>query len=184
MIRINLLSTGPKGRPAKPQYDVRAQVLLGVGLLVITLSACWWYSASLDDEIVARQTEKADKEKQVAQLKEQVKQVADFEARKKQLEDKNRIIDQLEKSRVGPVKVMDHVSQSLEPLKIWLVRVGVTGQSIDLEGRALTNDDVVEFVNNLRRTDYFTDINLQESRAAVESQVSLFQFKLGFRLKG
>ena len=152
MIRINLLSTGPKGRAPKPQYDVRAQVLLGVGLLDITLSACWWYSSSLDDE--------------------------------KLLEDKNRIIDQLEKSRVGPVKVMDHVSQSLEPLKLWLVRVGLTGQSIDLEGRALTNDDVVEFVNNLRRTDYFTDINLQESRAAVENQISLFQFKLAFRLKG
>jgi type IV pilus assembly protein PilN len=184
MIRINLLSTGPKGRPAKPQYDVRAQVLLGVGLFVITLAGCWWYSASLDDEIAARQAEKSDKEKQVAQLKEQVKQVADFEQRKKQLEDKNRIIDQLEKSRVGPVKVMDHVSQSLDPLKIWLVRVGVTGQNIDLEGRALTNDDVVEFVNNLRRTDYFSDINLLESRAAVESQVSLYQFKMGFRIKG
>jgi type IV pilus assembly protein PilN len=161
MIRINLLSAGPKGRQAKPQYDVRAQVLLGVGLLVITLSACWWYSVSLDEEIAARQTEKSEKEKQVAQLKEQVKQVSDFEQRKKQLEDKNRIIDQLEKSRVGPVKVMDHVSHSLEPLKLWLVRVGVAGQNIEVEGRALTNDDVVEFVNNLRRTDYFSDINLQ-----------------------
>ena len=109
MIRINLLSTGPKGRPAKPQYDVRAQLLLGVGLLVITLSACWWYSVSLDDEIAARQTEKSDKEKQVTQLKEQVKQVSEFEARKKQLEDKNRFIDHLEKSRVCTVKVMYHV---------------------------------------------------------------------------
>jgi type IV pilus assembly protein PilN len=80
--------------------------------------------------------------------------------------------------------VLDHVSQSLEPLKLWLVRVGVNGQNIDLEGRALTNDDVVEFVNNLRRTDYFTNIDLQESRAAVESQISVFQFKLGCRLKG
>jgi type IV pilus assembly protein PilN len=184
MIRINLLSSGPKGRPAKPQYDVRAQVLLGVGLVVITLAGCWWYADSLDNELVARQTEKDEKTKQVAQLKEQVKQVSDFEAKKKQLEDKNRIIDQLEKSRVGPVKVMDHVSQSLEPLKLWLVKVGVSGQSIDLEGRALSNDDVVEFVNNLRRTDYFTDINLQESRAALESQVSVYQFKLGFRIKG
>jgi hypothetical protein len=35
-----------------------------------------------------------------------------------------------------------------------------------------------------RVNDYCTDANLQESRAAVESQVSLFQFKLGFRLKG
>lgn len=183
MIRINLLP-GPKGRQAKPQYDVRAQALLGAGLLVITLAGCWWYSTSLDETIEAKQSEKIDKAKQVSQLKEQVKQVSDFEQRKKVLEDKNRIIDQLEKSRVGPVKVLDHVSQSLEPVKVWLVRIGLTGESIDLEGRALTNDDVVEFVNNLRRTDYFTDINLQESRAAVESQVSLYQFKLMFKLRG
>jgi len=183
MIRINLLP-GPKGHKAKPQYDVRAQALLAIGLLLITLAGCWWYSTSLDEELEARQTEKSDKEKQVAQLKDQVKQVADFESRKKMLEDKNRIIDELEKSRAGPVKVLDHVSQSLEPLKLWLVRVAITGKDIDLEGRAATNDDVVEFVNNLRGTDYFTNINLQESRAAVENQVNVYQFKLGFRLKG
>jgi len=73
MIRINLLP-GPKGRTAKPQYDVRAQALLGVGVLLITLASCWWYASSLDSEIEARQEEKRDKEKQVAQLKEQVKQ--------------------------------------------------------------------------------------------------------------
>ncbi|BCA56762.1 putative Type IV pilus biogenesis protein PilN [Nitrospira sp. KM1] len=183
MIRINLLP-GPKGRQAKPQYDVRAQALLGVGLVVVTLAGCWWYSATLDEELEARQTEKSEKTKQVASLNEQVKQVADFEQRKRHLEDKNRIIDQLEKSRIGPVKVLDHVSQSLDPLKIWLVKIGVTGQMIDLEGRALSNDDVVEFVNNLRRTDYFTNIDLQESRSAVEAQVSVYQFKMGFRLKG
>lgn len=183
MIRINLLP-GPKGRKAKPQYDVRAQALLGVGLVLVTLAGCWWYSASLDEELEAKQIEKGEKTKQVAALNEQVKQVADFEKKKKHLEDKNRIIDQLEKSRVGPVKVLDHVSQSLDPLKLWLVRVAVTGQNIDIEGRALSNDDVVEFVNNLRRTDYFTNINLQESRAALESQVSVYQFKMGFQLKG
>ena len=32
MIRINLLP-GPKGHKAKPQYDVRAQALLGVGIV-------------------------------------------------------------------------------------------------------------------------------------------------------
>ncbi len=183
MIRINLLP-GPKGLKAKPKYDVRAQALLGAGLLLVTLAGCWWYSASLDEEIAVRQSEKLDKEKQVTQLKEQVKQVSDFENRKKVLEDKNRIIEELEQSRVGPVKALDHVSQSLDPLKVWLVRMAVTGKEVDLEGRAATNDDVVEFVNNLRRTDYFSNINLQESKAAVESQLNIYQFKLGFRLKG
>ena len=48
----------------------------------------------------------------------------------------------------------------------------------------MTNDDVVEFVNNLRRTDYFVNIDLQESKAATENQVNVYQFKLAFRLKG
>ena len=184
MIRINLLAGGPKGRSAKPQYDVRAQVLLGVGMILVTLAGCWWYSVSLDSELEARQEEKRDKEKQVALLKEQVKKVQDFEQRKKLLEDKNRIIDQLEKSRMGPVKVLDHVSQSLEPLKVWLTKLGVASDTVELEGKALTNDDVVEFVNNLRRTDYFNGNNHQESKAADENKINLYQFRLGFRLKG
>ena len=117
-------------------------------------------------------------------VKEQVKQVQDFEQKKKLLEDKNRVIDQLEQARVGPVKVLDYVSQSLEPLKIWLTNLKLTSDTVEVEGRALTNDDVVEFVNNLRRTDFFANINLQESKAAVENKINIFQFKLAFRLKG
>lgn len=183
MIRINLLS-GPKSRGAKPQYDVRAQALLGIGVLLVTIAGCWWYSASLDEAIEARQEEKQAKEKQVVQLKEQVKQVQDFEQKKKLLEDKNRVIDQLESARVGPVKVLDYVSQSIEPLKVWLTNLKLSAETVEVEGKALTNDDVVEFVNNLRRTDFFANINLQESKAAVENKINIYQFKLAFRLKG
>lgn len=183
MIRINLLP-GPKGRAAKPQYDVRAQALLGIGVLLITIAGCWWYSSSLDETIEARQEDKLAKERQVAQLKEQVKQVQDFEQKKKLLEDKNRVIDQLEAARVGPVKVLDFVSQSIEPLKVWLTNLKLSAETVEVEGKALTNDDVVEFVNNLRRTDFFANINLQESKAAVENKINIYQFKLAFRLKG
>jgi type IV pilus assembly protein PilN len=79
---------------------------------------------------------------------------------------------------------LDNVSQSLEPLKLWLMKMNVKGNSIELEGRALTNDDIVEFVNNLRRTDYFTIIRLQESRAAVDNKMNLYQFKLDLSMKG
>jgi len=82
------------------------------------------------------------------------------------------------------VKVLDHVSQSIEPLKIWLTKLGVSSDMVELEGKALTNDDVVEFANNLRRTGYFIGINLQESKAATENKTSVYQFRLTFRLKG
>ena len=58
MIRINLLASGPKSRKAKPQWDVRAEALLGAGMIVITLAGCWWYSDLLEDELQATQLEK------------------------------------------------------------------------------------------------------------------------------
>ncbi|MCC2639976.1 MAG: putative Type pilus biosis protein PilN [Nitrospira sp.] len=184
MIRINLLATGPKTRKSKPQWDVRAEALLGVGVMMITLLTCWYYASSLDEEIQAKQSEKQTKDKQVAQLREQVKAVHDFEQKKKQLEDKNRIIDQLEKSRTGPVKVLDHVSQSLNPLKVWLVRMSLKGNNVELEGRAMSNDDVVEFVNSLRRTEQFGTIKLMESRAGQDNKLNTYQFKLDLSMKG
>jgi type IV pilus assembly protein PilN len=182
MIRINLL-TVPRARAVKRQWDVGLELASGIAVMLLMLAGWWFYGETLESEIANKQLEKQDKEKQLALLKDKVKQVQDFEQKKKLLEDKNRIIDELERARIGPVKVMDYVSQSLEPLKIWLVRVAVTGQSVDLEGRALTNDDVVEFVNNLRRADYFASIRLVETRSGTESKQNLYQFKLNLTLK-
>jgi type IV pilus assembly protein PilN len=183
MIRINLLA-GPRARKIRPEWDVRAELALGVGLIVLTGGACFYYSGMLDQEIEARQAEKQDKQKQLVVLKEKVKQVEDFEQKKKLLEDKNRVIEQLEKSRAGPVRVLDYVSRSLEPLKLWLVRLSIKGNSVEVEGRALTNDDVVEFVNNLRQTDYFSSIQLRESRAGTEGKVNVYLFRVDLTLKG
>jgi type IV pilus assembly protein PilN len=182
MIRINLLG-GPRARTEAAQWDVRMEVAGGVGVVLLAIVGCLFYSGVLDDEIAARQVEKEQKQKQLAVLQEKLKQVQDFEQKKKLLEDKNRIIEQLEKTRAGPVKVLDHVSQSLEPLKLWIVRLSVKGSDVELEGRALTNDDVVEFVNNLRHTEYFTNIRLVETRAGAEAKTTVYQFKVNLSLK-
>src|SRR5207237_6300450 len=183
MIRINLLA-GPRARKIRPEWDVRAELALAIGLIVLTGGACFYYAGMLDQEIEAGQDEKQDKQKQLSALKEKVKQVEDFEQKKKLLEDKNRVIEQLEKSRGGPVRVLDYVSRSLEPLKLWLVRLSIKGNSVEVEGRAVTNDDVVEFVNNLRQTDYFSNIQLRESRAGTEGKVNVYLFRIDLTLKG
>ena len=182
MIRINLLSTS-RAKTVKKQLDVRLELLSGLGALILTVAGWMFYGDSLEGDIANLQHEQQGKEKEVALLKDKVKQVQDFERTKKLLEDKNRVIDELEKSRAGPVQVLDHVSHSLEPLNIWLVRLTVKGTSVELEGKALTNDDVVEFVNNLRRAEYFSNIRLVESKSGTEAKLNLYQFKLNMTLK-
>jgi type IV pilus assembly protein PilN len=182
MIRINLLST-PRAKAVQTQWDVRLELISAVALLILTVAGWMFYGETLESDIADKQHEKQGKEKEVALLKDKVKQVQDFERTKKLLEDKNRVIDELEKSRAGPVQVLDHVSHSLEPLNIWLVRLTVKGTSVELEGKALTNDDVVEFVNNLRRAEYFSNIRLLESKSGTEAKLNLYQFKLNMTLK-
>jgi type IV pilus assembly protein PilN len=182
MIKINLLS-GPRGRKGKRQWDVRAEALTGVALIVLTVLACLYYSNSLDGQLEDKRAEKVKKTGDLKLLQDKVKQVQDFEEKKKLLEDKNRIIDQLEKSRAGPVRVLDYVSQSLEPLNLWLVRLAVKGSVVEVEGKALTNDDVVEFLNNLRKSGSFVNIKLLETRSGTEGKISTYQFRVTMSLK-
>jgi len=53
-----------------------------------------------------------------------------------------------------------------------------------LDGRALSNDDVVEFVKNLQRTNYFVSVLLDESRQTTEDSIPVYQFKLKVTMKG
>ncbi len=183
MIRINLLPV-PRSKKGPQPYDIRLEVVVAVVVIVATVAGCMYYSSILDDEIAAKKTEKQEKEKQLAGLKEKIKEVENFEQKKKQLEDKNRIIDQLEQARGGPVRVMDAVSKSLDPLRLWLVALNVKGRDVELDGRAFTNDEVVTFVKNLKDSDRFSAIKLTESRSATEGKANVFQFKMILTVKG
>ena len=76
------------------------------------------------------------------------------------------------------------MSQSLEPLKLWLVKLNLVGTRIEVDGRALTNNDIVAFVNNLRGSDYFSDIQLLESRSGTQGQFTVYHFRMNLTLKG
>ncbi len=183
MIRINLLPE-PRTKGVKKQWDVRIEAIGALMTVLLVVLGCFYYASLLDEEIEAKQRTKQEKEKQIAALQVQVKQVEDFEQRKKQLEEKGRIIDQLEKVRGGPVHAIDYISQSLEPLKLWLGQLTIKEKLVDIEGKAMTQDDIVEFINNLRRTEHFVDIRLVESRASTEGKTKIYQFKVNANLKG
>ena len=82
MIRINLLATGPRSRKSQPQWDVSRRGTHRRRRTADHVDRCWFYASSLDEDIQAKQSEKQLKDKQVAQLKEQVKAVQDFEEKK------------------------------------------------------------------------------------------------------
>jgi type IV pilus assembly protein PilN len=116
-------------------------------------------------------------EKDLAALKVKVKEVEDYEKNKKNFEEKIGIIEQLRKNQSGPVHLLEEISRSL-PDRVWLTSLTEQGGKIDLEGKAVTNAEIVDFINNLKTSRYISEIQLIESRQTAEGGIPVYNFKL------
>ena len=184
MIKINLLPVKRAAKKAKVAVDTAMfQLVVGLGIVLVFVGACGYRWQMLIDEVALKTQIKESKTKELDALKKKVQEVEDYEKNKRLLEDKNRIIEQLRKNQGGPVRLLDYLSQSLDPLKIWLTSVDGDAQ-VAINGKALTNDDIVQFIRNLQQSGYFTDIMLEESRQAPEEGLIIYQFRLKMSVKG
>jgi len=184
VIKINLLPVKRAAKKAKVPVDTAMfQLVVGLGIVLVFVGACGYRWQMLVDEVALRTQIKESKTKELDALKKKVQEVEDYEKNKRLLEDKNRIIEQLRKNQGGPVRLLDYLSQSLDPLKIWLTSVDGDAQ-VAINGKALTNDDIVQFIRNLQQSGYFTDVMLEESRQAPEEGLIIYQFRLKMSVKG
>jgi len=184
VIKINLLPVKRAAKRAKVPVDTAMfQLVVGLGIVLVFVGACGYRWQMLVDEVALKTQIKESKTKELEALKKKVQEVEDYEKNKRLLEDKNRIIEQLRKNQGGPVRLLDYLSQSLDPLKIWLTSVDGDAQ-VAINGKALTNDDIVQFIRNLQQSGYFTDVMLEESRQAPEEGLIIYQFRLKMSVKG
>lgn len=196
MIKINLLPVKRAGKKTKaPADEALMQLGIGLGVVLIFLGACGYRWQMLVDEVALQTQLKESKTKEAESLKKKVQEVEDYEKKKLSLENQVRIIEQLRKNQGGPVRLLDYLSQSLDPLKVWLssvegdVQVAVAGKApsealVTVVGKALTNDDIVEFIKNLQQSKYFSAVTLQESVQAIEEGIVVYSFRLTMTVKG
>jgi len=178
MIRINLLPTA-KAKRTKTRTELQTQLMLAGVSLGLTLILCGYFWWQLNSQISMLRNDEASATKERNLLQEKVKEVENYEANKKLLEEKNRIIEQLKRNQSGPVHLLDEISKNL-PERVWLLSLKEEGGKIDLDGRAITNADIVDFINNLKRSPFFKDVQIIESRQTNdnEKKIALYDFKL------
>lgn len=175
MIRINLLPTKKVLKvPPVFSYGVIATVILGITLFVSSLY--------LTTKVSGMYSEVTEKEKRLEELKKAINEIKNYEKNNEEVREKTRLIEQLKKNQVVPLRLLDEVSEKL-PKGVWLTLLGDKGGIIDIEGYAHTNYDLVEYVQNLKESKYLTDVSLVESRQMEIDAFSVYKFKLTFRIK-
>lgn len=176
MIKVNLLGIErPKRvrRTGKGSGGLVGVVALAL-LLVGAMGFVWW---SMITKVKALEQEKVTANEELAALKVKVKEVENYEKNKKSFEEKIGIIEQLRKNQTGPVRLLDELSRGL-PDRVWLISLTEQAGKVDLEGRAVTNAEIVEYINNLKASSHIRDIQLIESRQVNEGGIPVYNFKL------
>ena len=176
MIKINLLGS-QRAKKTKKKVALESQLIWG-GLLSLFLILAWFIGwRLLDNKVVHLQAEKTMASSELALLKTQVKEVENYEADKRMVREKIEIIQQLRKNQSMPVYLLSEISKRL-PDRVWLISLSEKSGMVDLSGKATTNSEIVDFINNLKAASSFKDVQILESRQKKEGDITIYSFRL------
>jgi type IV pilus assembly protein PilN len=173
MIKINLLLA----RKEKKKLGIRKEfiiLILSIVLLVVLLGVIHYL---LDKEKSDTQAKISQTKKEIAYYKSLTTEVLKAKEAQKVLQDKLNVINSLRKEKSGPAKVLDELSID-KPEKIHLESVKKEGSRLGIEGIALDDETIANFMTNLRKSKLFKNVDLVVSEQVEQSQIKLKKFIL------
>lgn len=176
MIRINLLPSKKKKALILPPA-----LIYGIVATVSIIIAIAAFTYHLNKQISAKQAGIVAKETKLKQLQIALEDVKNYERDNKEFREKTMIIEQLKKNQIVPLRLLDEVSEML-PKGVWLVSLTDKAGVVSIEGLAFTNPDLVAYVQNLKGSKYLSDVMLVESRQTEVGEISVYKFKLTFKI--
>ncbi len=173
MIRINLIRGK---RKKKREFNLESLYLL---VPVLVLVGVFLIHQSLSRKVETLESDIRKATARIELLKKEIGEVEKFKARKAELQKKVDIISNLQKGRVGPVGVLDAIS-SATPENSWIEKLTLQGSNVSLEGVAMNNTVVADFMNALTANKRFRDVILGTADQTNVKGTKLVKFNLKF----
>jgi type IV pilus assembly protein PilN len=184
MIKINLLSEGKRPaavRKARVPAGLKLEgkdvgpwmIAVGVLIGIIAVVVAWKLA---DTRLTEKGNEVAAAQREVDALASVIKEVDDYKAKKGELERKIGIINDLKANQQGPVRLMDYVSRALPEL-LWLDRMKMTANLVEVEGRAFNTNAVANFIENL---DKVQEIDEPTLKSTEQEAGGTYKFTINF----
>ena len=161
MIRINLLPV----REARRAADLRQQVMQLLFMLIVVGGGIGFAHSEMNEKVNIAKARVAQMQRDIDQFKPQLEQVAAFRKKKAKLEKKIDVIDELDRARSGPVRVMGELAMRT-PERLWLKSVSTSGGRIQIKGESLDNELVAVFLRGLGDSVYFEEVDLDGTKLA------------------
>jgi type IV pilus assembly protein PilN len=177
MIRINLLPV----KELKAEVVRRRELMIGgvslalTAVLILGVYTYQWRQAST----VEKELEELRKELQVLNVR--AKDVAELQRKIKEFEGKNKVIDDINKKKSGPVRVMESLAVAT-PSALWLTEFKEIGGNLTITGVAVDNQTIAEFLKALASHAYFNNTELVETTQNQQAGLPPRRFLIKSRL--
>ncbi len=172
MIKINLLPGKEKKKVGvKKEFIV---FFVSLAILLLLLIGLHWKETREKDDMISQITKMKE---EIAYYKKLNTEVAKAKEAQKLLQEKLNIIEKLRKEKASPVRILDELSIN-KPEKLHLESLKKQGSKLDLEGLALDDETIANFMTNLRNSKFFKSVDLIVSEQVEQSKIKLKKFTL------
>ncbi len=158
MIKINLIPF----RAARRKENIRRQISVFLLSLLFISVVLVYYNTTLGSKISELESNIASTKKQLTATQKKARQVDQIKKKLNLLQRKTRVIRNLELNRKEPVKMLDAMTQLVVPERMWITSFKNQGRRINLNGIALDNQTVADFMTRMERSKLFSSISLKK----------------------
>ena len=174
MIRINLLPF----RAARKKENIRRQVSIFLLSLVFMLIILFYYNSSLSSQIDGLNTKIKGAKAELKKYNQINKEIAQIKKKLSNLKKKVAVMETLEANRFAPSQLLETMTQVIVPKRMWFTRLESKGKRVNIDGIALDNKTVADFMVRLESSGLFKEVDLKTLKRKTVRKSPLKSFKI------
>ncbi|MDJ0815912.1 MAG: PilN domain-containing protein [Desulfobacterales bacterium] len=179
MIRINLLPF----RAARKKENIRRQVSIFLLSLAFMLIVLFYYNWSLGSKIDGLNAQINETKTELKKYNKINKEIATIKKKLSNLKKKMAVMDTLEANRFEPTRLLDVMTQVIVPRRMWFTSLQSKGKSVKINGIALDNKTVADFMVRLENSGLFREVDLKTLKQRKVRKSNLKSFQINCKKK-
>jgi type IV pilus assembly protein PilN len=185
VIRINLAPAETRRRRGPglslPSLPIGLGLLFGIVYVVAVLGVgySWWNLFSEKSRLVAENDRTA---REIDSLKATLDQGTNVKAQLADIRKRVQVVEDLVQGQGRPVHLLDAFVDTV-PRDLWITSFEDKGTSLKIAGSAFSTRAVSEFMNNLRQSGKFKDVDIVVSRQDLSKSPVLVTFEVTCRFE-
>jgi len=173
MIKINLAVAREERKKESIRKEATIFVLVIVAVLV-GVGFVQWMSSRQREELM---TQIRDSKAELKRLEIIKREINKAKANKKILQEKLNIIGSLNLNRTRPIQIMSVLASKI-PEKMWLKGLDKKDNKLTLQGIALDDETIANFMKNLQKSRLFSAVELVVTERTTIEKLNLKKFTM------